>query len=477
MSDLKVKRPSFSLLDYGTDFYRLSCDAPLIYGKWLGITLSGNSLGFKSVNVIQPDFVHHNLYTLLIGAPAQTRKSTAQRLAHYKLSLKQNALPKEFSPESFIKAVSKNPDGMLFLGELNYLLEKAAHGGYMSGILSILNELYMCPEYYDRQLGTRAKDSLHIIIDNAHLSLVSTITPEQLLDTLKASMISSGMFPRYTVVFDKPHMKPRGRLPPDVSTLASYFKSGLELIDRLFEGGAFFLFTDDALKHYNKIEKELRAKYHSIPAFVERYLESIIKIADILLVSDAVGLELVESEIEWTEKGIYLTRLHNLTTLKDLTYLTSLSEAYPIPKAEEYVSPIKCIKAVKSVKLLSRVHVPPYYVEEAKKFIEPCLEYAKFINAEVMYEKKIRKVHRYLNELELPVWRGYLLQRTHLDRDSFQNGIETFKATNDIIEIRDGKTYYCKPTFFKEPYEKCDKCKIRDNCPVYKHPVARGMHG
>ena len=170
-------RPTFSLINWATTFHIERCDGPHIYNKWLAITLIGNGMGYHTINRIQPGSVHHNLFVLIIGKSAQTRKSTSQNLALNELAIREMTLPKEFSPEAFVEAVAEQPDGILALGELGYLLEKVRYGGYMAGIMSILNELYMCPAFYDRKLR-----KLHICIVNAHLSVVSNMNGRLILN-------------------------------------------------------------------------------------------------------------------------------------------------------------------------------------------------------------------------------------------------------------------------------------------------------
>lgn len=376
----KSKKSFFSYLDIYEAYHRYSTDAPLRYGKLIGIQLLGHAMGYEPLHLIQPGAIRHNIYLTLIGESTISRKTTAQNLGR-KVYDYTRILAEETSPEKLIELMSIKNEGITFLGEFSRLLKSIKAGGWLSGNAELYNVLYDCPESY-----TKALKENTFTIQNAYLSLNSTITPDVLRKYLNDEITVGGFLPRWLLVNDKPSPKPRKPLKPDVLLLKNDVKQLINDILRMDKEDVIFEFTEKALKCFNEIENQAYKYIFALP-FAGRYLDYVIKIADILLVSDALGYENEHGDLNNCDN------INNLEQLKDLKQSKQSKQLkiFSPPGRPSKVSNVSTVLNVSTV-----IECSELYVKQAWEIIEPLLAYANDLVTQTRLSKHIGKAYDYI---------------------------------------------------------------------------------
>ena len=440
-------------------YYKLHTDAPQNYVEIVAIQLLGHAMGYDSIHLIQPEGVRHNIYISLIGQSTLPRKSTVQQMAkglypHEKL------LPQEFSPEKFIEELSEDGWRILFSSEFTYFLKHIGKGSYLSPIVEILNELHGCPPVYIRKIRGKKGGKSEFIVRKPYLSILSTVTPEMLKQYLNAELMLGGFLARWLLVEGKPSPKPRKRLHPDAIRLHENIRYALEQIIRMAKNSpTYFEFDDEALERYNEIERRVYEEYpKEIYPFVGRYLNYVVAIADILLVSDAIG--------KITGMGVNLAELTSLTQLIKSSDLTNIIE-----KEVKYIKGVNHAKSVNPV-----VQVPKEYVDRAWKIIKPCLDYVKELVDYVELDKPIAKLKLFLEE-NAPVTHSRAMQYTHLNAHNMAKAVATLEERGEIFTIYKRvpsasgvkmRRIYCTVKNIGSP--KCKSCKWKKECLECRPP-------
>jgi len=385
----------FSFIDSFEDLFRHSTDAPLPYAKVLGVQILGHAMGHDCVNRIQPGEVFHNMYSLLIGVSTKTRKSTAQDLANVVYGLEYNNASTTGSPERFITDLSENPNLFWWMPEYSWLLKSIKGGGYASTYAEILNDLHRCPQKYSRKLQKKKDDKYEFIVENAYLDVCSTITPEVMAEHLNIEIAFGGLLPRFLLVNGKPDPKPRKRLPRRAAELKRICVDMVKAIRGMTKTTPFVL-DDEALKRYNEIEVECYRR-ENIDPFVGRYLNYTVAIADILLVSDALGAAV--------EQGISPYKFSNLV---DLLLLVPLVRLVKIDDRDCLVDILTNYTNINNITNLSKdtkiepiqlsgeeyITVPVRYVDAAYKIIKPCLDTVEDLIQDIGVNRNITKVKK-----------------------------------------------------------------------------------
>jgi len=276
-------------------YYDYSTDASPRFGEIMGIQLLGHAMGYDTVNLIQPEAVHHNMYVLLVGDSTLTRKSTSQRLAR-KIYPMERQIPFESSPEQLWVEISKVPEAIQFLGEFSGLLKGITRGGWLTRIAEFYNDMHECPIECKRSLRKRRDEENEWTIKKGYLSLSSTITPEVLKEFLTEELTVGGFLARWLMVNGVPRRRPRQLLHPDILKSSETLRNILEAIINM-KKDANFVLSPEALKRYDELDNIAITKYPNSLAFAGRYLNYLVAISDILLLDDFVGKAIENDKI------------------------------------------------------------------------------------------------------------------------------------------------------------------------------------
>jgi len=431
---------SLSFIDKAKVYYGISTDAPEVYGEATFLTVLGHALGREVVHSIQPDFVYHNIYCLLDGESTYARKTTAQRLAK-KCYNNRRWLRNEYSPEAFLQALAEKPEGIVWMGEFSKLLKGIKGHGYMSTFAETMNDMFDCPDLYEREL-TRKKNKKNVFtIKNAYPSMHSTITPKVLQERLTSEMFEGGMMARWLIVHGDAKPKPRGRL---LLKAMDYYLMLRQCINRLLEidkNNDVFMMSDDALEYYNKVvEKTFQSdRFSGTRAFCGRYENYVVSLSDLYWLSEAIGNcwdDFVTGQIRELDELDKYIELDNIDreTIKDKSkYWNNTSNA-------------------SNLLITQKRHV-----EQAFNFVLPCLEYVQELANYVDMDRPTAKLRNFLKKRNgQKVEYSVAMRGTALNAKEMETAIETLSKRREIlytpIKKRDknGKEYGVQAYIWKE---------------------------
>ena len=417
----------FSFVDQMTQFHRLSTDAPSNFCEVLGIQLLGHAMGYEPVNLIQPDAVRHNSYSLFVGESTITRKSTTQSFGQ-KIYPSSRCAPQESSPEQFIVELSEKSELFQFMPEFSGLLKGIAGKGYMARFAEVYNDMHSCPSLCVRKLRERKGKDSEFKIEKGYLSANSTVTPSVLKVYLKEEIMIGGLMARWLLVKGEPNPRPRSRLYPDALRIKEVLRSNLEQIIGMEKTGTKFVLSDKALARYREIEKEAYKKYDKVLPFVGRYMNYVVSFADILLVSDAIGISIAQG------KGLHqYKQLIELIKLKSLIQLDNnniVVEKYSGDTIADKVFINQYIRK-NGINSSNYLIVSKEYIDRAWSIIEPCLEYASQLVDYVELDKPVAKLMDFMREKKYAS-HSKAMQYTHLNSIQMKVAVETLHQREQI---------------------------------------------
>lgn len=391
----------YGFVERSQDYYKKSTDARIQYGRAISIQLLGHTLGWETVNLIQPKAVHHNCNVVLIGESTISRKSTVQELGQ-DVFPEERMMLSEPTPERFVGELAKDPQRVQFLGEFTGLIKGINSGSYMSRLAELYNDFHGCPKIYTRGLAEHKGKESTFVLNKVYLSVNSTITPAMMKQYLTEELAVGGFLPRWLVVYGDALPKPRKRLAPDILKLGESLRYDLQRLYG-YKRDLSFVLDDGALTRFNEIEAESYKKYEKVMAFVGRYQNYVISFADIIATSDAVG-KMIE-----TEAIDFVSTLSGLLKLNDKISIDGMNQAW----------------------------VPKEYIDRAWAIIEPCLEYATTLIDYVMLDKPVAKLMEYLKKVKYAN-HSDAMQHTHLSAKQMHEAVQTLVERKDIkIENED----------------------------------------
>lgn len=405
------------LIDILVDYHKMRTYSPEIYAKHISIQMIGHALGWQSFNPnLPPRGVVHNSYICLIGKSGKTKKSTAQNDTIGNLYPRYVQGPTYFSPAALLKALSKKPNMMCQMGEFSQILRSIKYRGNMSDFKEITNDLFTRKNYYNKELVNEEYK-----ITKPYLSLSTTCTQEEFLENISSDMIHGGFLPRWLLVHAQEPKRRKIKIPCNIS---DYESALMCIINSLYNMKPIkFDFDDETNDLFFDIQCkwEDSPKYDTIQPFVSRYLDYLIKYADILYISDKIS--------NFTK----LTGLTNVTGLTDFTK-TICNSIDNMSKNSSYMSNNSKISSnsMNSVTLVNSVNsVNSVYLKKSLELIEPCLNYAVDVVSFIDEEQTIGKVLKVMtgkNEMD----RSELLRKSHLKGKDFQHAISTLYERNEF---------------------------------------------
>lgn len=433
----------FPFIQTYIDYHRESTDAPIKYAKLLGAQLLGHAMGRDSIHLIQPKPVHHNLFLTLIGDSTLTRKDTSQDLAKgvYPTEL---SLPQEFTPEQFEKELEEQPESIGWLGEFTHFL-KQIDRKYMTGIVEIINRLYVNPPEYRRAIRGDSGDEEgeQTIIKNPYIVINSTVTPKMLKKNISPELMLGGFLARWLLVKGEPHRRDRGRLKKKRYQTKKVVK---DMINATLEmDGGTFEFTDKALENFNKVEKKLMENKMALP-FAGRYSQYIIKLSDIFAVSDALG-----SVYNFKTGEVDASSLNQLMEKAGFDRTRPSSEVRDVDEA---------------------IQIPSKYLKKSYKVVADCLNYAVELTEYTEQTKVVAELWSYVKE-NAPVGHSEAMRDTGLNADQMRDAKSTLiqmdkmhlskvPVENPGAVPNKTKDVLCTEEKFKS--EECEECEYRAGC-------------
>ncbi len=204
-----------------TTFFSTQSDAALEFFEataLLALSLATQAMHVALSGSAEP--LRTNLYMLLVGDAAASRKSTvkdllvkvAKALAHVC-----GVLPNMASHEGTVEALSQvsGKSALWAVDEMGPQLEKLTHATYLAGMLGLILELYGTTDYRYVRVSKRAKKSVErdpddFMVTDVTFCIVGCCTP-QIFKKLNADAVASGLLPRFAIVWPtaKPERKAR----------------------------------------------------------------------------------------------------------------------------------------------------------------------------------------------------------------------------------------------------------------------------
>jgi hypothetical protein len=405
-----------NLLDLLVRYHEARTYSPKIYATHLAVQLLGHSLGPGSININRPPRgVTHNSYICLLGKSGKTKKSTAQNDTIGRLYPDNVVGPASFSPEGLLKIMKDNPSIYCPMGEFSTVLRSIKYGGNMSNFKEIANDLSTSRSIYSKKLVNG-----EYTVKNPYLSLSTTCTVEEFEDNLLPSMVHGGFLPRWLLVHSNEPIRKRITLPLNISDIETGLQKIIgDMYLQFSKSPIKFKLDDEAddLVYDIQCEWEDNEKYEDIQPFVARYMEYLVKYAD------------VHRMIEYTNNTIY-TEQTNFTE-----YTSSWLKSFSI------TPPMYSVNTVNSVD-----------IAWAKALIEPSLMYASKFTSALNEETTVGKVLGVLSD-HTPVSYSEVLHRSHLRASQMREVMDTLRERNQYtIKIEttgEGKAKKSKQMIYK----------------------------
>jgi len=400
-----------SFLDLYLQYHNMrSSPGTELFAKHLCIQQIGHTLGRDASCRVRPDAVRHNSYLCGLGPSGNSLKSTSQEQILKPLTPTKYLGPSSFSPQGLLRYLEDTPNTICHMGEFSTVLRGIKMGGNMADFKEISNELWDCPNIYDKRLTNKENS---YTVKWGYLSISTTCTEEEFYENLKPEMVHGGFLPRWLFVPCPKVKKSREDLPDNVD---SYKRLFLNIFNQMYKFfGAHnikFRLDDDAkVLCYDILDKlESAEKYEKIQPFVSRYQRYIVSYADILTISELIG-DMLEKEYE----------------------LSEISEIVEINKINEIVNGIisKMQKALPIV-TIPIISVKATTIKQAFLLIKPCLKYATEIVNYIDEDFIIAKLKRVIDKVEGKEQRNRILQKTNLTVDKFKIGERTLLERGEI---------------------------------------------
>lgn len=209
-------------------FFSAQCDAALEFFEataLLALSLATHGMHAHLSGSAEP--LRTNLYVLLVGDAAASRKTTAK---DFQVSVAKalphitRVLPEMASHEGTVEALSEasGQSALWAVDEMGPQLDKLTHAQHLAGMLGLILELYGKTSYTYKRVskrrkkseggdGERESDDFHV--SDVTLSIIGCCTPT-IFNKLTTDAVESGLLPRFAIVMPKgkPERKARYQL-------------------------------------------------------------------------------------------------------------------------------------------------------------------------------------------------------------------------------------------------------------------------
>lgn len=237
--------------------YALACtDAPVSFHLIIVFLLLSAVVGRKIVVRFSHGNVYPNLWIILLGPSSISRKTTAINIGKRVLPPNLHYLAEESSPEGLISSLDLNGIGVLIRDEIGGFLQNLTRQ-YMKGFKEFLNNLFDCPDKYQRTLRNKEYN-----IENACVSILGATTKSRLLRNMNEDDLLSGFFARFIYILpslENRKWKPVAHKKEEINVKESMLKFKLQELQEFFskqKEPIILELDEDALKRYNDWLKE-----------------------------------------------------------------------------------------------------------------------------------------------------------------------------------------------------------------------------
>jgi hypothetical protein len=196
------------------------------------------------------DTIYPNVYLLVVALSSLYKKTSSIGLLK-KWLVRLECMADRFigqigSPEGLFAALRENGgNAVAFYSELGLLLSQTAGKKYMGETLEMINDLYDCPDFYNKRLAGGLRRA-----EKVCFNLVGASQLDSLTKYVKESDLLSGFLPRFAVVFSddlQPHIV---RRPPPNQQLQNKILKGLNAIRTACKSPAEMNLTEQAWKSF-----------------------------------------------------------------------------------------------------------------------------------------------------------------------------------------------------------------------------------
>jgi len=155
-----------------------------------------------------PRETHLNIFLFILGPSSSARKTTTLDITSDYLAevAPDLILPHEFTSEALFSRLARQPQGTVFVRELNLWLDQLLGKDYNKGLASTLGNIYD----HTRRITRETKKSGLEVIENPVLTIIGAGVDEYLITKLKELDMISGFWPRVTLI----RLPPRQAQPP-----------------------------------------------------------------------------------------------------------------------------------------------------------------------------------------------------------------------------------------------------------------------
>ena len=281
--------------------YTEQCESPEMFHLWSAVSIISMALRRKCF-VKQGFFsCYPNHYIVLVSSSGRCRKTTASDIA-IKLFRKSEITPitkgkvtaRRLS-QKLDEAIKEFDSSMLYIysPELGKMLDSSS---YVSGLMTVLTDMYDCPDEDKYETATQGIDN----VKDAFINLLGCTVPSW-LSSLPSDMVEGGLSSRCIFVVQNSPRKPN---PRPMRTKAHYDMEAMLIHDlqRIGELEGEFKWTEKAaiyydewyIREYDKMDKEdIRLR-----AYFSRKGMHVLKLAMVLNASRSDGMLLDHTDID-----------------------------------------------------------------------------------------------------------------------------------------------------------------------------------
>lgn len=282
--------------------YTVESESPDSYHLWVGLTTMAAAIR-RNVWINQRIYLlYPNLFTILVGPPGRTGKSTALRLGRTILHGVEGIFygPDSVTREELIRQMAKAGGGpnaaqsamMIISTELSSLIEP-------SGIkmIQFLTDIYDC-EFNPKGWKYGTKQSGRDTIHNPVLNLLAGTTVSWIAEGLPAAATEHGFTSRTIFIYED---EPRYLKPFPGETNQELVKALINDLDHMSRIEGEFTWGPGAQDHYIRIYGEIYASRpadYRIEGFHNRKKVHVLKLAMLLALAESDDLIINKRDIE-----------------------------------------------------------------------------------------------------------------------------------------------------------------------------------
>ena len=286
--------------------YTSNQESPSMFHLWVGVSVIAAALG-RRVCIDRGYYtLHPNLYTVLVGASARVRKTTAVNTGY---EIFKEAMPEacvisqKVTPEALIQVLGQRgkelgtSDGVMVSTELSVFLGSALRD---DSLLQLLTKLYDCEDKLDYHTIIRGKE----VCEKVCFNLMGATTPEWIKTSMPGHAVGGGFTSRIIFVYQsQPERKiPFPHLTPEQKALKGKLVEGLKEIGKM-EGE--FKLTKDARDWYEEwyceVFKPEKADV-GLDGYYGRKHDTLLKVAISFAASRGSKLQLDEMDLRMALK-------------------------------------------------------------------------------------------------------------------------------------------------------------------------------